>query len=205
MKSFKIRFPVVFLFVTGAIFLLPGVADSVQVRNVVTNAATGEVLAEHKEWIYLRDKTTGEWKKLIPGKCPQWCSDGKKFFYFLDVGYDGSRAELWQADSRGEGRIRLTRSDYFVRESPVVSKDQGKLAYLYQTCMASGGFRDIVVIDLNGVKGSRETAEAKVVLRTKEEVDARSLRWIGENQLEVIVGGNKKEIDSSGKGEKQLP
>ena len=144
-------------------------------------------------------------EKTVLGVCPQWTPDGKKIFYFLDVGYDGCRAELWQADANGEGLIRLTRSDYFVKESPVVSKDARKLAYHYQTCRASGDFQDIVVIDLNEVKGPEETIEARVFFRTRKDVDSGSLRWSGENTLAVVVGGKQKKIDTSGNDERQLP
>ena len=185
-------------------FPIAGLAESPQFKNMVANSVTGDILAEQNEWIYLKDKMTDKWKKLIPGVCPQWHPDGKRFFYFLDVGYDGPRAELWLSDANGEGRIRLTRSDYFVQESPVVSKDARKLAYHYWTCRASGDFRDIVVIELNG-KGFDDTVEARVVFRTKGSVHMGPLRWVGEKNLEVTVNGEKKEIDTSGNGERQLP
>ena len=190
-----------FLIASATTFPCAGLAESPQVKNVVTNPVNGEILAERSEWICVKDKTTGEWKNLIPGVCPQWHPDGKRFFYFLDVGYDGSRAELWQANADGEGRIRLSRSDYFVHEPPVVSEDGQRLAYHYPTCRASGGFRDIVVIDLK----QGDAARAKVVLRTKEEVDSSSLRWTGEHQLKMVVNGKGTEIDTSGKGREQLP
>lgn len=175
---------------------------SIDPANQVKSPVTGQVLAEYQEWVYAKAGKTQQWRKLIPGRCPQWSSDGKKFFYFLDVGYDGCRAELWSADANGENRLRCSRSDYFIRESPVVSEDGRKLAYHYQTCMAAGGLHDIVVIDLVYLDGR---AEAKVVLRTKERISSESLRWLGTRKLRAIVGGKRVEIDALQQGKKQLP
>jgi hypothetical protein len=185
-------------------FPLPGMAESPQFRNFVINTATGETLAEHSGWIYLKNKTTAKWKKLIPGSCPQWHPDGKTFFYYLDVGYDGARKELWRANVEGEDRIRLTRSDYFVVESPVVSQDGQKLAFHYHTCIASGDFHEIVVIEPSQF-GLDQRSEAKVVLRTKNGLDSGSLRWTGQHELEVHMNGKKTKIDTAGKGKEQLP
>jgi hypothetical protein len=175
--------------------------ENIKFRNMVVNSLSGDILADSNDWIYLKDKTTKEWKKLIPGCCPQWCPDGKKFYYFLDVGYDGNRTELWQANTNGEDRIRLTQSDYFIYESPVVSKDGKKLAYYYRTGRASGEVGQIIVIELNGVDN---TAEANVVFKTQEDIDSKSLKWIESEKLSVIINGNPIEINTAGKGEKQI-
>lgn len=183
----------------------PGMTESEQLRNVVINTVTGVTLGEQHGWIYRKDKTADRWQKLIPGECPQWHPDWNTFFYFLDVGYDGNRKELWCANAVGEDRLRLTRSDYFINESPVVSQDGRILAYHHQTCRASGDFHDIVVIEPSKLNHFDQTSEAKVVLRTKDSVDARSLRWTGQHELEVLVNGKKTKIDTAGKGEEQLP
>lgn len=106
------------------------------------------------------------------------------------------------ADAEGESRLRLTRSDYFVDGSPLVSRDGRALAFHYHTCRASGDFQDIVVIELGSLD---QAAEAKVVLRTRESIDTSSLRWTAEGKLEVAVNGKKVEIDPSQAGAKQLP
>jgi hypothetical protein len=111
---------------------------------------------------------------------------------------------LWQANADGEARLRCSRSDYFVHDSPVVSTNGQKLAYYYWTCRASGDFRDIVVIDLKGVF-SDQAVEAKVVFRTHRDINPKSIRWLGENMIEFIVQGRRIEIDTSGKGTEQLP
>jgi hypothetical protein len=195
---------VLLLAFTCALFCEHGFAEAIKPRNKVTNLITGHVLAEYREWIYTKEKESTQWKKIIPGRCPQWFSDGKKFFYFLDVGYDGYRAELWSADANGEARLRLTRSDYWIRKSPVVSSDGRKLAYHYSTCRASGDFDDIVVIDLSK-SDLDEKADAKVVLRTKEYTKFESLKWIEENKLQVIADGKTIGIDTSVGGKEQLP
>ena len=109
----------------------PALQDPSDFRNQSTNVITGLQLGEKHEWIWIREPGGGGWRKLIPGRCPQWQLDGKRFFYFLDVGYDGNRAELWSADSDGEARWRLTQSDYFINDGPVVvSPDGHNLAFV---------------------------------------------------------------------------
>jgi len=190
---------------------LPVSPGPLDLANQAKSPVTGQILGEYREWVYAETGKTEQWRKLIPGRCPQWSPDGKKFFYFLDVGYDGCRAELWSADANGESRFRCSRSDYFIRESPVVSEDGRKLAYHYNTCMASGDLHDIVVIDLDhrinigDSVPSGEQAEARVVLRTKERISSESLRWLGTKKLQAIVGGKRVDIDALRQGDKQIP
>jgi len=182
-----------FIILTYGISSITVFAEPLKCVNQVVNPVSGEVLAEHSEWIYISEKKTGQWKKLIPGRCPQWFTDGIGFFYFLDVGYDGDRAELWSANADGEERVRLSKSDYFITKSPVISKDGKKLAYHYSNCRASGEFEDIFVIELGSI---HETAEAKVVFRAPEHTEIKLIKWIGENKLQAVVNTKTIEINT---------
>jgi hypothetical protein len=178
--------------------------DSAEFRNQSNNSITGAQLGEQQEWIWIRDPRTSAWRKLIPGRCPQWQLDGKRFYYFLDVGYDGSRAELWSADADGEARLRLTQFDYFITNGPVVvSPDGHSLAFVYHTSRASGDFQDVVVID-SRLNPPKPTA-GRVVLRTRSTVDARTLIWQEVGRLSVRVDGSVVSIDATAPGLPQQP
>ena len=168
-------------------------------RNHSTNPVTGAFLGEKKEWIWIRQPDATTWQRLIPGRCPQWSLDGKRFYYFLDVGYDGSRAELWSADADGEARLRLTRSDYFINEGPVVvSPDNRSLAFVYRTSRASGDFNDVVVIDFRS--SPIKPTDGRVVFRTKSAVDPKSLTWSAADRLSVVAEGVRRDIDATAAG-----
>ena len=168
-------------------------------RNQSTNPVTRALLGEQKDWIWIR-QPDASWHKLIPGRCPQWSLDGKRFYYFLDVGYDGSRAELWSADAAGEGRLRVTRSDYFITDGPVViSPDNRGLAFVYWASRAAGFVRDVVVIDFKS-NPIDERSEGRVVFRTKAAVDPQSLTWSAADRLSVVVEGVRQDIDAAAAG-----
>lgn len=178
----------------------------IKLRNPVINPVTGDVLAESRGWIYLQHKATASWAKLIPGKCPQWLPDGKLFYYFLDVGYDGCRAQLWSADRNGKDRLRMSTYDYFIRRSPVVSKDGKNLAWHYSTCGASNFVEDIKVVHLEShLHGKNLSPEEKVVLRCPEGTKIESIAWSSDNLLSVIINGQAKEVDTTGKGKEPIP
>jgi hypothetical protein len=182
----------------------PVLQDPAEFRNQSNNSITGAQLGEKQEWIWIRDPGASAWRKLIPGRCPQWQLDGKRFYYFLDVGYDGSRAELWSADADGEARLRLTQFDYFITDGPVVvSPDGDSLAFVYQTSRASGDFKDVVVID-SRLNPPKPTA-GRVVLRTRSSVDARTLIWKEVGRLSVKVNGSVVSIDATARGLPQQP
>jgi hypothetical protein len=190
------------LSLSGAIFGQV-VNDNPTIINEARNPQTKALIGESREWIWIREQSS-PWRKLIPGRSPQWFADGAGFFYFLDVGYDGDRTELWSAHPDGEARLRLTRSDYFIWESPVVSANNRRLAYRYQTSQASGDFRDIVIIDLPP-RGLELLAEGKVVFRTKAQIVPKSLRWDRSGRLYATVDGIERELDTSVPGTTQLP
>lgn len=168
-------------------------------RNHSTNPVTGAILGEKNEWIWTRQPGATTWQRLIPGRCPQWFPDGKRFYYFLDVGYDGSRAELWYADADGEARVRLTQSDYFINDGPVVvSPDNRSLAFVYETSRASGAFNDVVVIDFRS--SPIRPTDGRVVFRTKSAVDPTSLTWSAPGRLSVLVEGVRRVIDATAAG-----
>jgi hypothetical protein len=144
------------------------------------------------------------WRRLIPGRCPQWFTNGQGFYYFLDVGYDGSRAELWSAKPDGEGRLRLTQPDYFIANGPVVvSPDNRSLAFVYETSRASGDFQDLVVIDFR--PSPVKSTASRVVLRTRQSVDSQSLTWTAVGPLSVVVAGVRALVDATAKGRPQDP
>lgn len=177
----------------------PTLQDPEQFRNQSNNLVTGAQLAEQQEWIWIRDPGASTWRKLIPGRCPQWRSDGKRFYYFLDVGYDGSRAQLWSADAEGEARLRMTESDYFITDGPVVvSPNEGSLAFVYHTSRASGDFTDVVVIDFR--PSPLKPTDGRVVLRTRSRVDAQTLKWTAPGRLSVKVNGAVVSIDATAQG-----
>jgi WD40-like Beta Propeller Repeat len=163
-------------------------SESRRLQESVEQRHHGAQLGEKREWIWIRDPGASTWRKLIPGRCPQWQLDGKRFYYFLDVGYDGSRAELWSADADGEARVRLTQSDYFINDGPVaVSPDGDSLAFVYRTSRASGDFQDVVVVDFR--PSPLKPTDGRVVLRTRSSVDAHTLIWKGVGRLSVKVDG----------------
>jgi len=187
MNALHKKIALVFLvIITCGTFRPTILAEHLKYTNQVVNPVSGQVLAERSGWIYISDKKTGQWKKLIPGKCPQWFTKGTGFIYFLDVGYDGDRAELWSANADGENHIRLSKSDYFIAESPVISKDDKKLAHHYSACRAAGRFEDIVVIELRNLD---QTADAKVFFRAPEYTDIKSIKWTDKNQLQAVIDG----------------
>jgi hypothetical protein len=182
----------------------PALQDPAEFRNQSNNLISGAQLSEKQEWIWIRDSGASPWRKLIPGRCPQWQLDGKRFYYFLDVGYDGSRAELWSADAHGEARRRLTQSDYFINDGPVVvSPDGRRLAFVYHTSRASGDFEDVVVIDFR--PSPLKPTDGRVVLRTRSSVDAHTLIWTGAERLSVRVDGGVVSIDATAPGLPQEP
>ena len=179
-----------------------------KLRNQVSDPHSGDVLAESPRWtragvwIYLQKKGSAPWTRLIPGRCPQWFPDGMRFYYFLDVGYDGSRAELWSADRHGEARLRESTCDYWIDRSPVVSEDGKKLAWHYSTCGAAGFFEDIKVIDL---ASGHWPPESKVVLRCPPGTKIESIEWSGDGALRVMAHGRAKKVDTTGEGKKPIP
>lgn len=170
----------------------------------MVNPKTGQILGDYHGWIHTREANANEWRKLIPGCCPQWFPEGKRFCYFLDIGYDGSRCELWYANPDGDGRFRLTRSDYWIQRSPVISEDGKRVAHHYSCCRASGGFEDIVLIDLSKRSPDGEVEET-VVLRKPEYAKVEALRWLSATTLQVILQGEEILIDTSRIAETHAP
>jgi hypothetical protein len=171
--------------------------------HLSVNPVSGAVLAEQNGWIWKRQRETEPWRKLIPGQCPHWTRDGTRFYYFLAVGYDGGRSELWSAGADGEGRLRLTQSDYWVRRPVVVSPEERSLAFYFETSVAAGDFHDVVVIDFRPI--SVRSSAGRVVLRTHGSVDPSTLRWIAEGRLSVVVDGKTVDVDTNLPGFPQDP
>jgi hypothetical protein len=175
-------------------------------RQVSINTVDKSELADDRAWIWTRRAGEPSWRRLIPGYCPQWTPDGKRFYFFMSVGYDGSRAELWSANPDGEARWRMTRSDYFIADGPILlSPDNRALAYVYRTSRAAGDFSDVVVINLDPYGPTDGPADARVVFRTHSRLDARTLHWSTAAQLVVSVDGVDRTIDATAKGIPQDP
>jgi hypothetical protein len=191
---------------TEVFFTTAAEGETERFRNQSTNSVTGVVLGERHEWIWILEPGESKWRKLIPGRCPQWRRDGAGFYYFQDVGYDGPRAQLWSANAAGEARLRLTPSDYFINEGPVmIATNNRSLAYCHQTCRASGDFWDVVVIDFGMPSSGPAKTEARVVFRTKASIEPQTLRWIASGRLSVVVDGAPTKVDATVAGTPQLP
>jgi hypothetical protein len=169
--------------------------------NQTTSAATAEMLGDRSGWIWKKPQGNAGWHKLIPGCCAQWRLDGQGFYYFLNVGYDGTRSELWSADSNGEARLRITRSDYYVQRSPIVSPDGKYLVFQYSTCRASGNFQDVVVVDVRRLTDA--PVDGRVIFRTKDPIDA--LRWDSPTTVAFILNGVEQRAVIFSAGMPQIP
>ena len=100
--------------------------------------------------------------------------------------------------------VRLTSSDYFINDGPVVvSPDGHSLAFVYGTSRASGGFQDVVVVDFR--PSPLKPTDGRVVLRTRSSVDAHTLIWKGVGRLSVKVDGVVVNIDATAPGLRQEP
>jgi len=190
---------------------LPTQANSADApRNLVTNPHTPVTLGYLNGWIWIRDQgQQSVRRKLIPGAFPQWTPDGKRFYYFLPVGYDGWRCELWSARPDGGDRVLASSANFWIVRTPIFSPDSMRLAYYYNTCMASGDFQDIVVIDFR----QHPDWPGQVVYQTNApdsdsdspDIDADSLRWKNPATLEVRINGTWTKINATSAGKSQVP
>ena len=163
-------------------------------RNLVTNPHTSVTLGDLNGWIWSRDPgKQSVWRKLIPGMLPQWAPDGEHFFYFLDLGFDGYRSEVWSALPNGENRMRRSNGDLWIDRTPIFSPDSRRLAWYYLTSEGSGAFDEIVVIDF-----SFPNQPAQVVYeRNDSGIDPVSLRWNNPATLGVRINGTWNVIDAT--------
>jgi len=162
-------------------------------RDLVTNPKTSVTLGDLNGWIWISHQgTQSAWHKLIPGMFPQWAPDGKRFYYFLGVGFDGWRSELWSARPDGEDRLLASSASFWIVRTPIFSPDSTRLAYYYQTCMASGDFNDILVIDLR-----LPNRPAQVVYRSHSDIDPDSLQWKNPATLEVRINRAWTTVDAA--------
>jgi len=175
-------------------------------RNLVTNPHSSLILGDSNGWIWIKGRDgKSVWHKLIPGRFPQWRPDGKLFYYFLDVGYDGSRSEIWSAQPDGECRVRESSADFWIKRTPIFSPGpERRLAYYYQTSMASGDLDEIVVVDLEHVD---RPGQGRVVYKRESDsaIDPDSLRWKNPMTLEVRINGAWTAIDATAPGEAVKP
>jgi len=180
-------------------FASPGLPTQANIprtpRDLVTNPHTLETLGYLDGWIWIKDQgKQSVWHKLIPGAFPQWTPDGKHFYYFLPLGFDGWRSQLWYARPDGADRVLASSANFWIVRTPIFSPDSMSLAYYYQTSMASGDLEEIVVIDF----GQHPDWPGQVVYQTNSSViDPDSLRWKNPATLEVRINGTWTSIDAT--------
>ena len=152
-----------------------------------------EILFSSRDWIYSVDVNEGQIKKLIPGCCPQWIEDGKRFIYFLKVGYDGNRCELWSADRNGEARWRLCEKDFFIltKPTPTASPNGNMIAFHYSHGMPARRFREIRLI-LFGVYGQPSTRIIHISPNTSE---LHIIGWLDNSHLAITRDGRVLLLD----------
>ncbi len=152
-----------------------------------------EILFSSRDWIYSVDVNNVRIRKLIPGRCPQWIEAGKRFIYFLDVGYDGDRCELWSADRNGGARLRVCQKDFFIQAepSPAVSPNGSMIAFHYSHGMRARRFREIRLI-LFGVYGGPSTRIIHIAPNTSE---LHIIGWIDNSHLAITRNGRVLLLD----------
>jgi hypothetical protein len=124
---------------------------------------------------------------------------------FRCIGYDGGRSEIWSAQPDGECRVRESSADFWIERTPIFSPGpERRLAYYYQTSMASGDLDEIVVVDLEHVD---RPGQGRVVYKRESDsaIDPDSLRWKNPMTLEVRINGAWTAIDATAPGEAVKP
>jgi len=155
-----------------------------------------EIIFSARDWIYSVEINGGKRKKLIPGCCPQWIEDGKRFIYFLDVGYDGNRCELWSADPNGEARLRLCQKDFFIdpRSSPVVSPNGKIIAFRYERDSPLHRLYEIRLLVL------RDSLEAEpsvhILFAVTLPACLHTIGWLDNNHLVIVCDGQVLVLDA---------
>ena len=145
-----------------------------------------EILFNSRDWIYSVDVNEGQIKKLIPGCCPQWIESGKRFIYFVDVGYDGNRCELWSANPNGEARLRLCKEDFLISTTPVVSPNGNMLAFHYSCCMTEGGFEEIRLIVFKPSLNINTKPSVRILLVAPFGTFLHIIGWFDNTHLAVV-------------------
>jgi len=154
-----------------------------------------EILFNSRDWIYSVDVNEGQIKKLIPGCCLQWIEDGKRFIYFLKVGYDGNRCELWSADRNGEARWRLCDKDFFIltKPFPIVAPNGKMIAFHYERGSPSRRFYEIRLLVLG------DSLEAEPSVRILFVVSLPTflhiIGWLDNNHLVIVCDGQVLALD----------
>jgi len=145
-----------------------------------------KILFNSRNWIYSIDVNSGRVKKLIPGRYPQWIEGGERFIYFLRVGYDGNRIELWSADPNGEARLRLCKEDFLISTTPVVSQNGNMIAFRYSCCMAEGGFEEIRLIIFKPSLNINTKPSVRILLVTPFGTFLHIIGWFDNTHLAVV-------------------
>ena len=154
-----------------------------------------KILFDSRGWIYSVDTNDAQVKRLIPGWCPQWIEGGKRFIYFLRVGYDGYRSELWSADQDGGATLRLCRQDFFISATPVVSPDGNMLASRYSCCMAAGGFEEIRLIVFEPSLKINAKASVRILFVTPFGTCLHIIGWLDNRYLALVRDGHVLVLD----------
>lgn len=146
-----------------------------------------EILFSSRDWIYSVDVNEGQIKKLIPGCCPQWIESGKRFIYFVDVGYDGNRCELWSANPNGEARLRLCKEDFLISTTPVVSQNGNMIAFRYsRTGRVGEELEEIRLIVFEPSLNINTKPSVRILLVTPFGTFLHIIGWFDNTHLAVV-------------------
>jgi len=174
-------------------------------------------LAVYKNWVYIQNGKKGDYRKLVPGTCPQWIPRHKGqtdrwFYLFLPVGVDG-KSELWIASTNGNYLGKAADGYFQVNSTPVLSPDGKVIASVYVPwCKAQGDRTSISVIRLKPVGDGQQSTQEWIYRAVK--VQIQDLRFEDKDTVcfKVIRGGqvetkriSLKSLQSSPSGDKAAP
>jgi hypothetical protein len=154
-------------------------------------------LAAYKGWVYLQDGNEGDYRKIVPGNCPQWIPRHKGqtdrwFYVFLPVGFDGL-SEIWTASTDGNYLGKAAEGMFQVNSTPVLSPDGKTLAtVLRPLTTAQGDWSFVTVINMR--LGDRVKSSQDFIYKAHN-VDIRDLCFENEARLRftVIHEGGRRE------------
>ena len=121
-------------------------------------------LAAYKDWVYIQKGKKQDYRKLVPGTCPQWLPRHKGqtdrwFYLFLPVGFDG-KSELWIASTDGYYLGKAADGYFRVNSTPVLSPDGKTIVSVYRPLVtAAGNITRISVIRLKPVGNGHDSTQ----------------------------------------------
>jgi hypothetical protein len=170
-----------------------------------TANTNGEKLATFHGWIYYKRSVADPYRKLLPGKCPQWYiplreGEGNEWtnnFYVvldLDNGYEGGD-ELWLASLQGHYLERIGHLPLRIDSVPVISSDGKHFAAIIRPLrVVDGDWYDVVCFERKAFASSGSEpsmlGEENLIYETSKGI-IRSLRWVGDKvECELLDNSN---------------